>query len=39
VQPIVGEMDPGVIERRDLQRRELYVAMTRAREHVWVGVA
>ena len=39
VQPIVGDIDPGVIERRDLQRRELYVAMTRAREHVWVGVA
>ena len=39
VQPIVGDIDPGIIERRDLQRRELYVAMTRAREHVWVGVA
>ncbi|MGN6325237.1 UvrD-helicase domain-containing protein [Pseudolysinimonas sp.] len=39
VQPIVGDVDPGVVERRDLQRRELYVAMTRAREHVWVGVA
>ncbi len=39
VQPIVGEVDPAVVERRDLQRRELYVAMTRAREHLWVGVA
>jgi hypothetical protein len=39
VQPIVGEVDPGIVERRDRQRRELYVAMTRAREHLWVGVA
>lgn len=39
VQPIVGDVDPAVVERRDRQRRELYVAMTRAREHLWVGVA
>ncbi|HEU0206986.1 MAG TPA: UvrD-helicase domain-containing protein [Pseudolysinimonas sp.] len=37
------ELDPRVDdaarERRDLQRRELYVAMTRARDGLWVGVA
>jgi len=37
------ELDPRVddaaLERRDLQRRELYVAMTRARDGLWVGVA
>jgi superfamily I DNA/RNA helicase len=26
-------------ERRELDRRELYVAMTRARDGLWVGVA
>jgi superfamily I DNA/RNA helicase len=31
--------DDGEAERRDLDRRELYVAMTRARDGVWVGVA
>jgi superfamily I DNA/RNA helicase len=39
VRPLSDDADPAVIERRDLQRRELYVAMTRAREHLWVGVA
>ena len=38
-QPLAGEIDPAVVERRELQRRELYVAMTRAREKLWVGVA
>jgi AAA domain/UvrD-like helicase C-terminal domain/Nuclease-related domain len=31
--------DEAAIERRELERRELYVAMTRARDGVWVGVA
>jgi ATP-dependent exoDNAse (exonuclease V) beta subunit len=31
--------DEAALERRDLQRRELYVAMTRARDGLWVGVA
>jgi superfamily I DNA/RNA helicase len=39
VRPLSSDADPAVIERRDLQRRELYVAMTRARQHLWVGVA
>ena len=37
------ELDPraddAALERRELQRRELYVAMTRARDGLWVGVA
>lgn len=39
VQPLADDVDPAVVERRELQRRELYVAMTRARENLWVGVA
>jgi hypothetical protein len=39
VRPLSGDVDPAVVEHRELQRRELYVAMTRARERVWVGVA
>lgn len=37
----VGFVDPddAALERRTLQRRELYVAMTRARDGLWVGVA
>jgi AAA domain/UvrD-like helicase C-terminal domain/Nuclease-related domain len=31
--------DEADAERRELDRRELYVAMTRARDGVWVGVA
>ncbi|HEX3680073.1 MAG TPA: UvrD-helicase domain-containing protein [Galbitalea sp.] len=31
--------DEAAAERRELDRRELYVAMTRARDGVWVGVA
>ena len=30
--------DPGERERWELRRRELYVAMTRARDGLWVGV-
>jgi hypothetical protein len=40
---VQSELDPraddAALERRDLQRRELYVAMTRARDGLWVGVA
>jgi hypothetical protein len=39
VQPLSDTVDPAVVERRDIQRRELYVAMTRARDNLWVGVA
>ena len=39
VRPLSDDVDPAVVERRELQRRELYVAMTRAREGLWVGVA
>jgi hypothetical protein len=40
VQPgLVPETDDAARERRELQRRELYVAMTRARDGLWVGVA
>jgi hypothetical protein len=33
------DMADAALERRTLQRRELYVAMTRARDGLWVGVA
>jgi hypothetical protein len=39
VQAGVIDPDEAAAERRLLQRRELYVAMTRAREGLWVGVA
>jgi hypothetical protein len=40
VQPEAGpDADDAALERRSLQRRELYVAMTRARDGLWVGVA
>lgn len=32
------DADTGAAERRALERRELYVAMTRARDSLWVGV-
>lgn len=32
------DVDAAVLERRALDRRELYVAMTRARDGLWVGV-
>jgi hypothetical protein len=34
----VGAVEAAVAERRELDRRELYVAMTRARDGLWVGV-
>jgi hypothetical protein len=34
-----GAVEAAVAERRELDRRELYVAMTRARDGLWVGVA
>jgi hypothetical protein len=34
-----GNVDTSVFEKRVLDRRELYVAMTRARDGLWVGVA
>jgi hypothetical protein len=40
VQPEAGpDADDAALERRGLQRRELYVGMTRARDGLWVGVA
>ncbi|CAN5300875.1 hypothetical protein BH11ACT3_BH11ACT3_14010 [soil metagenome] len=39
VTPGVLDPDEAAAERRVLQRRELYVAMTRARDGLWVGVA
>lgn len=36
---LAAESDDAALERRALQRRELYVAMTRARDGLWVGVA
>lgn len=39
VQAGVVDPDEASAERRLLQRRELYVAMTRAREGLWIGVA
>jgi hypothetical protein len=34
-----SEIDSAASERSELDRRELYVAMTRARDGLWVGVA
>ena len=33
------QVEAAIAERRSLDRRELYVAMTRARDGLWVGVA
>lgn len=33
------DMDPGTIERLERERREYFVAMTRARDALWVGFA
>ena len=30
-------LDEGALERREIERRELYVGMTRARDGLWVG--
>lgn len=35
---VVGELEDGVRERFEIERRELYVGMTRARDGLWVGV-
>lgn len=32
-----GEADPAYVERVELERRELYVGMTRARDGLWLG--
>lgn len=39
VQPGPPTLDDAAIERTTLQRRELFVGMTRARDGLWVGVA
>lgn len=39
VQPGPPTLDDAAIERTVLQRRELFVGMTRARDGLWVGVA
>jgi hypothetical protein len=39
VQPGAPALDEAAEERAALQRRELFVAMTRARDGLWVGVA
>lgn len=36
---LMPDPDAAALERRLLQRRELYVAMSRARDGLWVGVA
>ena len=38
-EPVPASEDSTETERRELDRRELYVAMTRARDGLWVGVA
>ena len=38
-EPAPASEDSAETERRELDRRELYVAMTRARDGLWVGVA
>jgi hypothetical protein len=39
LEPQAVDVDAAAGERRALDRRELYVAMTRARDGLWVGVA
>jgi AAA domain/UvrD-like helicase C-terminal domain/Nuclease-related domain len=39
LETVWSSTDEADAERRELDRRELYVAMTRARDGVWVGVA
>lgn len=36
--PAAEGLDEGALERREIERRELYVGMTRARDGLWVGV-
>jgi len=35
--PAAAGIDEGALERREIERRELYVGMTRARDGLWVG--
>jgi len=35
--PAVAGLSDGELERREIDRRELYVGMTRARDGLWVG--
>ena len=37
---VLGAMpaEPNAVEKYELQRRELYVGITRARDGLWVGV-
>lgn len=35
--PTTGGLYEGALERREIERRELYVGMTRARDVLWVG--
>jgi superfamily I DNA/RNA helicase len=35
--PAASGLDEGALERREIERRELYVGMTRARDGLWVG--
>ena len=35
--PAPADLDEGALERREIERRELYVGMTRARDGLWVG--
>jgi len=35
--PADSGLDEGALERREIERRELYVGMTRARDGLWVG--
>lgn len=39
LESVPSATDSAASERRELDRRELYVAMTRARDGLWVGVA
>ena len=36
--PVADVLKEGALERREIERRELYVGMTRARDGLWVGV-
>jgi len=35
--PTVAGLSDGEVERREIDRREVYVGMTRARDGLWVG--
>jgi len=36
--PAAADLDDGALERREIERRELHVGMTRARDGLWVGL-